>query len=106
MPRCIAQILSAIKDGQGQLFVSYLQIYCESISDLLVNQVSEISVDTPSGTPSGTVPTGATPVGVMVPIGATVGTPVGVWLFSFTYALLVVVYVSHAEDRFFNTPRL
>jgi hypothetical protein len=49
MPRCITQILSAIKDGKGQLFVSYLQIYCESISDLLVNQVSEIPADTPSG---------------------------------------------------------
>jgi hypothetical protein len=29
-----------------------------------------------------------------------------VWLFFFTYALLAVVYVSHVEDRFFNTPRL
>jgi ABC-type multidrug transport system fused ATPase/permease subunit len=29
-----------------------------------------------------------------------------VWLFFFIYALLVVVYVSHVEDRFFNTPRL
>jgi hypothetical protein len=26
------------------------------------------------------------------------------WLFFFTYA--AVVYVSHIEDRFFNTPRL
>jgi hypothetical protein len=26
------------------------------------------------------------------------------WLFFFT--LLAVVYVSHVEDRFFNTPRL
>jgi hypothetical protein len=29
-----------------------------------------------------------------------------VWLFCFTYALLAVVYVSHVEERFFNTPRL
>jgi hypothetical protein len=29
-----------------------------------------------------------------------------VWLFFFNYALLAVVYVSHAEDRFFNTPLL
>jgi hypothetical protein len=29
-----------------------------------------------------------------------------VWLFFFTYALLAVVYVSHVEDRSFNTPRL
>jgi hypothetical protein len=29
-----------------------------------------------------------------------------VWLFFFTHALLAVVYVSHVEDRFFNTPRL
>jgi hypothetical protein len=29
-----------------------------------------------------------------------------VWLFFFIYALLAVVYVSHEEDRFFNTPRL
>jgi hypothetical protein len=29
-----------------------------------------------------------------------------VWLFFFTYALLTVVYVSHVENRFFNTPRL
>jgi hypothetical protein len=29
-----------------------------------------------------------------------------VWLFFYTYALLAVVYVSHVEDRFFNTPRL
>jgi hypothetical protein len=29
-----------------------------------------------------------------------------VWLFFFTFALLAVVYVSHVEDRFFNTPRL
>jgi hypothetical protein len=28
------------------------------------------------------------------------------WLFFFTYALSVVVYVSHVEDRFFNTPCL
>jgi hypothetical protein len=28
------------------------------------------------------------------------------WLFFFTYALLAVVYVSHVDDRFFNTPRL
>jgi hypothetical protein len=27
-------------------------------------------------------------------------------LFSFTYALLAIVYVSHVEDRFFNNPRL
>jgi hypothetical protein len=27
-----------------------------------------------------------------------------VWLFFFTYALLAVVYVSHVEERFFNTP--
>jgi hypothetical protein len=27
-------------------------------------------------------------------------------LFFFTYALLAVVYVSHVEDRFFNTPRV
>jgi hypothetical protein len=29
-----------------------------------------------------------------------------VWLFFFSYALLAAVYVSHLEDRFFNTPRL
>jgi hypothetical protein len=29
-----------------------------------------------------------------------------VWAFFFTYALLVIVYVSHVEDRFVNTPRL
>jgi proteasome lid subunit RPN8/RPN11 len=29
-----------------------------------------------------------------------------VWLFFFTYTLLAEVYVSHVEDRFFNTPRL
>jgi hypothetical protein len=29
-----------------------------------------------------------------------------VWLFFFTYALLAIVYVSHVEDRLFNTPRL
>jgi hypothetical protein len=29
-----------------------------------------------------------------------------VCLFFFTYALLAVVYVSHVEDRFVNTPRL
>jgi hypothetical protein len=29
-----------------------------------------------------------------------------VWLFFFSYALLAVVYVSHVEDRFFNTPCL
>jgi hypothetical protein len=29
-----------------------------------------------------------------------------VWLYFFTYALLAIVYVSHVEDRFFNTPRL
>jgi hypothetical protein len=28
-----------------------------------------------------------------------------VWLFFFTYAVLAVVYVSHVEDRFFNTHR-
>jgi hypothetical protein len=28
------------------------------------------------------------------------------YLFFFTYALLVVIYVSHVEDRSFNTPRL
>jgi hypothetical protein len=28
-----------------------------------------------------------------------------VWLFFYTYALLAVVYVSHVEDRFINTPR-
>jgi hypothetical protein len=29
-----------------------------------------------------------------------------VWLFFFTYTLLAVVYVSHVEDRFLNTPCL
>jgi hypothetical protein len=29
-----------------------------------------------------------------------------VWLFFFAYALFAVVYVSHVENRFFNTPRL
>jgi hypothetical protein len=28
------------------------------------------------------------------------------WLFYFTYALLAVIYVSHVEHGFFNTPRL
>jgi hypothetical protein len=29
-----------------------------------------------------------------------------VWSFFFTYALLAVVYVSHVENRFLDTPRL
>jgi hypothetical protein len=29
-----------------------------------------------------------------------------VWLIFFNYALFAIVYVSHVEDKFFNTPRL
>jgi kinesin family protein 5 len=35
MPRCIEDLLTATSGGRGQLWVSYLQIYCEVISDLL-----------------------------------------------------------------------
>lgn len=36
--RCIQQLLSATSEGRGQIFVSYLQIYCELVSDLLLDQ--------------------------------------------------------------------
>eukprot|EP01033_Poteriospumella_lacustris_P018043 gene18043-12939_t len=35
MPRCIEQILSATSNGTNEVWASYLQIYCEQISDLL-----------------------------------------------------------------------
>ena len=35
MPRCIEQLLQAVRTGSGELWVSYLQIYCEVVSDLL-----------------------------------------------------------------------
>ena len=41
MPRCIEDLLIATSGGRGQLFVSYLQIYCEVISDLLSPTMSQ-----------------------------------------------------------------
>ena len=35
MPRCIEQLLQATRSSGGELWVSYLQIYCEIVSDLL-----------------------------------------------------------------------
>jgi len=35
MPRCIEQLLQATRANGGELWVSYLQIYCEIVSDLL-----------------------------------------------------------------------
>lgn len=35
MPRCIEQLLNATRTSGGELWVSYLQIYCEIVSDLL-----------------------------------------------------------------------
>ena len=35
MPRCIEHLLQAVRSGGGELWVSYLQIYCEIVSDLL-----------------------------------------------------------------------
>ena len=36
--------MSSISDGRGQLFVSYLQIYCEVISDLLAIEPETINL--------------------------------------------------------------
>lgn len=43
MPRCIEQLLQATRTTGGELWVSYLQIYCEIVSDLL----------NPAGVPEG-----------------------------------------------------
>ena len=43
MPRCIEQLLQATRTTEGELWVSYLQIYCEIVSDLL----------NPAGVPEG-----------------------------------------------------
>ncbi len=40
MERCIEDLLSATKEGDGVLTVSYLQIYCEMITDLLDNDAT------------------------------------------------------------------
>jgi len=52
MPRCIEDLLFATSGGRGQVWVSYLQIYCEVISDLLV--VPAVDCSAPAAAAVGT----------------------------------------------------
>ena len=48
MPRCIEQLLQATRASGGELWVSYLQIYCEIVSDLL-NPAGSATTSTTEG---------------------------------------------------------